>query len=151
MFVIKLGQWFGALHQKIWLPKNKSMDVNSDNYAKNKMLMRAAKVVQIAGLVLSFIACYILLVIAPLAARNGNPMWCYVCTAQCSQSCGLGVQYRTVSCVQRSSNRSVAASRCANSKRPHRQRTCNLGTCPTMWITGDWTQVCITPYFMVLK
>ena len=81
------------------------------------------------------------------ADRQYGERWtCTVCVwwrrRQCSRTCGLGVQYRAVACADRSTNHSVDAHRCSAARRPHRQRNCSLGTCPTMWITSDWTPVC---------
>lgn len=65
----------------------------------------------------------------------------------CSTTCGGGVQTRTLSCFDMTSNTTVADSYCtaAGLPQPVTTQACNTNACPTFsWWTSDWSVCSVT-------
>ncbi|KZC12893.1 Thrombospondin type-1 domain-containing protein 4, partial [Dufourea novaeangliae] len=64
----------------------------------------------------------------------------------CSVSCGVGVQYRDVLCVARTSNEFVvlSANNCTGVSRPANEQSCRASPCTPEWFTSDWSKCSAT-------
>ncbi|XP_076245559.1 thrombospondin type-1 domain-containing protein 4 [Calliopsis andreniformis] len=74
-----------------------------------------------------------------------NAKWFTGPWTACSTSCGVGVQYREVLCVARTSNEFVvlASSNC-NESRPADEQMCRAPACTPEWFTSDWSKCSVT-------
>ncbi|XP_065189279.1 SCO-spondin-like [Sycon ciliatum] len=86
--------------------------------------------------------------IKPAAARQCNirncaPRWSFAAWQECSESCGIGVQRRTVRCqVLQYTGRTIpiGSAECAGQQRPIDSRTCAAVACPAMRTYGQYGQ-----------
>ncbi|XP_076667880.1 thrombospondin type-1 domain-containing protein 4 [Andrena cerasifolii] len=63
----------------------------------------------------------------------------------CSVSCGVGVQYREVLCVARTSNGfMVSPSSGCSESRPPSEQVCRPSACTPEWFTSDWSKCSVT-------
>lgn len=74
------------------------------------------------------------------------PIWWAVSPWQpCSKSCGMGLQYRRVTCRQelRNGSKTSATEHLCPSDKPSGVRICILRACYLQWTTGAWSKDCI--------
>ncbi|NWX23627.1 ATS14 metalloproteinase, partial [Aegotheles bennettii] len=69
-----------------------------------------------------------------------HPSWVAEEWGACSRTCGkLGVQVRTVQCLQDGTNRTLHTKYCPG-QRPETRRPCGRLPCPAQWRTGAWSE-----------
>ncbi|XP_071038355.1 papilin-like [Parasteatoda tepidariorum] len=64
--------------------------------------------------------------------------WTFGDFGECSQSCGGGVQNRSVSCINSTGN-VVEDNLCDPTLKPSTNDSCNTQPCPNSWYEGDWS------------
>ena len=75
-----------------------------------------------------------------LLFHQHNLLFFYPTHAQCSKSCGDGVQTRKVECMSMEDN-SVESRRCSEEDKPNSVRTCFNAPCGSTWKTTNWGEV----------
>ncbi|GFU37857.1 a disintegrin and metalloproteinase with thrombospondin motifs 9 [Nephila pilipes] len=68
--------------------------------------------------------------------RTGN--W-----SSCSSTCGVGMMYRQVICLQMSNEKALPDKKCNRLLRPTHIKTCHLPSCGR-WTTGKWSECTVT-------